>query len=305
MAITPIRGTGKQLVKFVSPFNFVNFHGCSLNPVGTIGSDYNDAFANLDFYQVSFIGDPFTLDLDVMSPAHPNHEVVVSHTRLTASDMNDAPRPVTYTLKQEWKDPGGSTIFTFGPFDFTIGVGQSATSDFAIFSFMGWVNGEIDASGDYTCTHTITSTQDSNVTDTRTFTVNNALITDHEEGAGSEGHVWIDGNNLHYIDGEEFQHTILPSFADIITSDPGYLFIDDEDGTGHGDVNLAWTTETNRVNRSVKGQGGINQGGTPKSGHIWTGTTAFRQRGALLAMPDNGGGFANKFIRFDDGNGGT
>ncbi len=299
--ITPINSVGKKLKMLVSPFTEFNYHGSSLNPL------YLFSTAQLEEMAAVVTGDPFTLDLSLMSPNHPNHEVVVCFTQLTKEDMNNSPlRPSTYTIKQEWFRPGeGTPFFTWGPFSQTLpfcgpGCTFNFTNDFIAWSFVGWVNGEIDQNGDHFVRVTVTGPTNTVVEDYH-FTIENGTISTHRRGAGSEGHVWIEGNNLHYIDGEQFEHSIIPASADIIASDPGYFYIDTALGSGFRKARLSWTSDTNRVNHSIPAT--FSVGNTANfTGYVWTAVTGGGQRGALLFTPETGFGNSR---RMDDGNGGT
>ncbi len=299
-------GTGTEFQLTVPPFTVLNIFGSSLNPQGYNIGTRHVATPSLD---------GTVQDMDTMSPQHPNHEAFCCTTRLTKAFMNSRIKPVTFTLKHEWKRGGPpGTIWFTAQGSFTIPLNNLTTGDLLLFTFVGWANNEIESNESYAVTATTTDTRGLFDVDTDRWDVINAEFGPHQETAGSEGHIWIEGNNLCFIDALRIKHTILPSFADIITSTPGYLFVDDSIsplGRGNG-VRLAWTSAGNRVNRSIQTQGG-NWAPVLDQGAIWTGalipprlqqigTLAFTSR-ALL--PDFFGDFQVGGGRMDDGNGGT
>ena len=222
--------------KFVSPFTALDFFGSSLNPLGFNGAPYDELTGNeLVKYAIQFRGNPFVLDMADMpqSPHHPNHEVVVSSLRLTAGDMAGSPRPVTFSLNHTWRNPEGATVFAIGG-SVTIKVGDLIPTDFALYSFIGWVNGEIDHDGTYHCDQLATSTVEPDVGSVRPFTIQNSLMSNYEKGAGSEGYLWLGNDSkIHYIDGEQFEHAVPEERS--ARTQPGHtgkgqIYVDTKDG---------------------------------------------------------------------------
>ena len=213
--------TGTEFVLIEPPFSTLNIAGSSLNPIYPSGYiPEMIATPDLDGNTYDFTNDAVFAPASDL-PNHPNHEAFCAHNRLTVEYMNSRQKPVTFTVFLEWFKNDVS-LFKFGG-SFTIPEGFLAAGDIAAFSFAGWVNEELDESATYKIIATATDTRGLDETETHTWTVINGNITDFEKGDGSEGYMWIEGNNLHYIDGEQFEHSVLPAFANITTSVPGHI----------------------------------------------------------------------------------
>ena len=198
---------GKKLHEAAGDSRLLNIFGNDFNPIyaSTFGAGANFPI------EIRAADESYTYDFSAITPGH---EAVTCLSYITGISSGDS-----FRVKHEWYDKDNTLIFTYW-YDYT-----SPSSGWAVcmFSFTGYADWELNANG--ACKCVITVTGDIADTETLNFTISN--VTDADTLKHTPGYIWIEGNNIHFIDYWGWEHSIPTVLRRAGSWTPGYMWLED------------------------------------------------------------------------------
>ena len=170
----------------------------------------------------NLITESYSYDLSDFSPGF---EICVGLTMWDFDNNGGSPYYIDTTLYWDWKDPSGNIISNNGYIYEThyvppdpIPPGYYAPTWVAAnIGCAGW---EISSSGTYHYRASASGTPSISVVDT-SVTMSNVPNT---SVIGTPGYIWVEGNNLAYINANQWKHSIVGADQGYVGGTPGYFW---------------------------------------------------------------------------------
>jgi len=229
--------------------------------------DITDATAWTEGYgPVTYDSAGTSFDLSSFSPGF---EVALFSTIWHWEDPTNG----TGTLHQRWLYPDGSTMYDcLNGFSVPINTPVGGWTEYWYSCNQGIAGWEINASGNYEVESW--STGDGALASTKTTITLSNVPSTSQLGTSKAGYIWIEGNDLCFINANEWKHTIIGTDLGYVDSNKtGYMWIDNLDDLhwigGNGNkYRVPWKIQQFASTFS-NGPTGETYAGTDKEGYMW------------------------------------
>jgi hypothetical protein len=187
---------------------------------------------------------------------------------------SETPTTISANLYQRWTDPSKSSTLVQGANAFHVGITIPAGSwyEYSYFINIGCAGWEVSTSNTYYL-EAYASGTDGGPLVTANVAFSNVPSTT-QLGTTHEGYIWVEGNNLCYVNANQWKHTIVGIDLGLgVVGSAGYLWLDTTDiinwigADGHNYV-IPWLKKQFQSAFSNSSTG-TTYAGTSKVGYIW------------------------------------
>ena len=203
----------------------------------------------------------------------PGYEICVGHAIYDFHNNSGSTYEINTLLSGRWTDPSLNTLYWIWedvPYALSLPAWHYSTVWYC--GNIGCAGWEVSANGVYHFRAGAIGTPNIASIDSA-VTMSNVPSTT-QLGASKPGHIWVEGNNLCFINANQWKHTMIGTDNGDKSADGGYIWIDTSNvlhwigGNGH-DYSAKW--QVKQFN-SFYGNGptGEVNAGTSKKGMMWT-----------------------------------
>lgn len=177
-------------------------------------------------------------------------------------------------LYVDWKDPSLNLIYwIINGYHLVYSLPAGTYTEVWQAGNIGCAGWEVSASGNYHFRASASGTPNISVVDT-TVAMSNVPSTSLL-GSGTEGYIWVEGNDLCYVNANQWKHTIVGTYVNNTpgVTKAGYFWLGSDDllhwvGSDGNDYKISWSVKQ-YASFYFNGPTGTTYAGTGNVGKIW------------------------------------
>ena len=250
-----------------SPYDYFSWYKTNFNmPVPPVwdGSTFVRYLGRADV-----INESYSYNLSGFSPGF---EICVGLSVYDFENDGVDPYYINTQMYQRWTDPSLNTIFwnTNGDY-FTSTLLGGYYSDIWYAANIGCAGWDVNSNATYHFRASCSGSPSIGTVDSGVSMSNVPSTT--QMSSDKAGYIWVEGNNLCYVNANLWKHTIIGDIWDYAGADPGYIWIDTDNvihwtGADGNDYQLKWRKKQfdSIFNNSATS---TDYAGTSKAGIMW------------------------------------